>query len=239
VVELRWAGERWVVLAERALWWERRRTLCIADLHLGKGAAFRRAGVPVPEGSTDHDLARLAQLVKEWGARRLVILGDLLHAREGRGAQTMESFAGWRQSHQKLDVLLIRGNHDVRAGDPPLEWKFRTEDEPFADAGDDDIRFAHVPRETGDGHTLCGHIHPAVAMVGAASRARAPCFWFCERLGVLPAFGSFTGMRAVRPAPGDRVLAIGEGEVVEVGGVGARASARRGRKSRNARSRGG
>ena len=46
------AGTRWVLLAGRALLWPERRTLLVADLHLGKGAVFRARGVPVPSGST-------------------------------------------------------------------------------------------------------------------------------------------------------------------------------------------
>jgi len=34
------AGERLVLLAERAAYWERARTLLVADPHFGKAAAF-------------------------------------------------------------------------------------------------------------------------------------------------------------------------------------------------------
>ena len=36
-------------------------------------------------------------------------------------------------------------------------------------------------------------------------------------MAVLPAFGSFTGMGMIRPEVGDRVFAVAEDEVVEVG----------------------
>ena len=47
---------------------------------------------------------------------------------------------------------------------------------------------------------------------------RLPCYWFGTRLGVLPAFGEFTGMMPVRVAPGDRLYAIADDRVLQVPG---------------------
>lgn len=216
MIDVRWGGEDWVALGERALWWPRRRTLCVADVHLGKAAAFRSAGVPVPE-SAPADLARLAALIGRWGAQRLVILGDLLHARSGVTPAVIGAFADWRRTHGMLDVLLARGNHDVNAGEPPAEWRIRVLDGRCADEGDGDVRFCHDPADVPEeaGPTLCGHLHPAVLLNGKSRAVRAACFWFGERVAVLPAFGSFTGARVVRPARGDRVLVVRDGEIAE------------------------
>ena len=69
------AGERMLLLAQRALYWPRERTLFVADVHLGKAAAFRAGGVPVPRGATASDLSRLTALLAGTGARRLVASG--------------------------------------------------------------------------------------------------------------------------------------------------------------------
>ena len=219
-IELHWAGEHWLALAARALWWPRRRTLCVADLHLGKAAAFRDAGVPVPESTTDATLARLADLVERHDATRLVILGDLLHARSGRSPAVIEAVDSWRARHADLDIFLVRGNHDARAGDPPDSWRIRVCDEPCRDEGDAAVCFAHYPEaaacvEAGR-HVLCGHVHPAVLLSSPGRDLRTPCFWFRPRVSVLPAFGSFTGTKVVLPSRGDRVLAVGRGEIAEV-----------------------
>ncbi|HET7427286.1 MAG TPA: DEAD/DEAH box helicase, partial [Gemmatimonadales bacterium] len=57
-VGLRLAGEDLVLLPERALFWPRTATLVVADLHWGKAATFRAAGIPIPTGTTGEDLAR-------------------------------------------------------------------------------------------------------------------------------------------------------------------------------------
>ncbi|MFL5519615.1 MAG: DEAD/DEAH box helicase, partial [Gemmatimonadales bacterium] len=91
------AGEHVALLAERALWWPARRTLVVADVHLGKAATFRAAGIPIPSGSTGDDLARLDRALARTGATALVILGDLFHARVGREAPgTVSQVGGWR-----------------------------------------------------------------------------------------------------------------------------------------------
>ena len=54
-------------------------------------AALKSLGVPVPEATTSQDLARLTRFVQQTRCERLIVLGDLLHARDGRGASTMRA----------------------------------------------------------------------------------------------------------------------------------------------------
>ena len=57
---------------------------------------------------------------------------------------------------------------------------------------------------------LAGHIHPAAVVAGrGGDRLRLPCFHFGPRVGVLPAFGAFTGMLVMPRKVGDRVYVIG------------------------------
>lgn len=207
-------------MADRALCWPRRRTLLVADLHLGKAAAFRAAGVPVPESTTGAMLARLSAIIERFDPARLVILGDLLHARTGRSPEVIGAVDAWRRRHADLDILLVRGNHDERSGDPPPSWRMSVRGEPCHDDGDAAVRFAHHPeaaeRAPRDTHVLCGHLHPAVVLSSPERALRAACFWFRRRVCVLPAFGVFTGTAVVRPSRGDHVLAVGDGAIVDV-----------------------
>jgi hypothetical protein len=43
-----------------------------------------------------------------------------------------------------------------------------------------------------------------------------PCFHFGAAVGVLPAFGGFTGTHVVQPSPGDRVFVVADDLVREV-----------------------
>lgn len=214
-IETEFGGERLVLLPGRAAWWGRERTVFIADTHFGKAAAFRRAGLPVPETVTGADVDALAGLVSGLGAQRLVILGDFFHAPSGRVAVMEGCIGAWREALAGLEVVLVRGNHDVGSGDPPAEWGFVCV-EPGERLGP--FVLAHTPEEAAGfgGAALCGHVHPGVVMKGDTGAARLRCFH--ERGGVmtLPAFGRFTGMGTIYPRAGDGVFVIVDGEVVDV-----------------------
>jgi len=81
-------------------------TLLVADLHLGKAATFRSQGIPVPEGSAQKDLARLALLVAATRARRLIVLGDLFHAKSGCTEHVFAEFTAARERFGGVDVLV-------------------------------------------------------------------------------------------------------------------------------------
>ncbi|HEX7438036.1 MAG TPA: hypothetical protein VF308_15125 [Caldimonas sp.] len=108
----------------------------------------------------------------------------------------------------------MRGNHDDRAGDPPPGLWIETVDEPFGFGG---LALCHHPTPPRAGYVLGGHLHPCLNLGGRAfDRLRLPCFWFGAGVGVLRAFGAFTGMHPIRPQPGDRVFAIADEQVSEV-----------------------
>jgi uncharacterized protein len=207
-------GESLVLLPERALLWERTGTLIVADAHLGKAAAFRAAAIPMPGGTTTEALSRLTLALEKTGARRLLLLGDFFHAKSGRASQTLAAISSWRDRHANLEIVLVRGNHDLGAGDPPSEWGFSCYDEPCLEPP---FVFRHHPAEEREGYVLAGHIHPAVSLSGlGGQREKLPCFLFGERIGLLPAFGGFTGGASVRPRRGDRVFVLAGEDVVPI-----------------------
>lgn len=205
VYETLLCGERVVLHPERALHWPSAGALFVADVHLGKAASFRAGGVPLPRGSTQSDLARLGSLLARTGARRLVVLGDFLHARAGRVAALDASFKAWRATHARVEMVLVRGNHDDRAGDPSPEWGVDVVTEPHLMAP---FIACHVPTTPPTGFALCGHIHPGVFLRGIADAERLPCFVLGRKRAILPAFGSFTGLATVEAAPGERLVAV-------------------------------
>jgi len=200
------AGETVELLAERALYWPRMRALMVADVHLGKAAALRAGGVPVPRGATANDLAQLGALVVRTGAARLVVLGDFLHAAASRVAALDAAFVAWRRAHAGLALTLVRGNHDTRAGDPPPSWQVDVVAEPHGLAP---FVLCHEPTAPRTGYALCGHVHPGVRLAGRAyESARLPCFVLGRRRAVLPAFGRLTGLALVTPVAGETLVAI-------------------------------
>lgn len=186
-IDLLLAGEAMQLYPDRALYWPGRARLLIADLHLGKGGIMRAAGIPVPSGGTEHDLARLDALLRETGASELWVLGDFLH-----GPRHPRVEASWRAllaAHPRCVASVVAGNHD-RALVADSAGIVHLPD----DVRDGPFRFRHYPLEPGDparGHVLCGHLHPVVRLPGLPGRH--PALALHAHQTILPAFSAFTG----------------------------------------------
>jgi len=211
-------GQPLSLLPERAAWHAASRTLFIADLHLGKSASFRAQGLPVPAGTTNDNLDRIADLARLHGAARVVFLGDLLHSRHAQRVPAIAPLHAWRDAHPGLHCVLVRGNHDSHAGDPPPSLRFEIVDEPWPVPGAAGLVACHHPQRVAGAAVLAGHWHPAVTLRGPARDVeRLACF--CRIAGdsddvlVLPAFGAFTGSSPQDPPAGSICWPVGGGRV--------------------------
>ncbi|MET0231179.1 MAG: ligase-associated DNA damage response endonuclease PdeM [Rhodanobacteraceae bacterium] len=188
------AGEQLVALADRALLWPARRRLVIADLHLGKGDAFRHAGIAVPRGGTRHDLDRLSALVTAHDAAALWILGDMLH---GALVDThwRDAWNAFRTRHAPLAIVVVAGNHDRALARAALDVEIETSrriDAPFV--------FSHLRERVANAVSISGHEHPVVHLPSLGGRV--PCFRVADDAIVLPAFSAFTGGHPVAARDG-------------------------------------
>lgn len=201
--------ELWLSAA-KAAYCRAARALFVADVHLGKALSFRALGVPVPGGTTAATLARLSGLLDRSDARTLYVLGDLLHGPAVRDSGVVEQLSRWRLGHPNVRIVLIRGNHDDRAGDPPQRCGIEVVDEGVR-VGAWVLR--HHPGEDQRGYVLCGHVHPCYRISGRADSVRLPAFWLRHRQAILPAFGDFTGGGRLALESGDRVF-VTDGQTV-------------------------
>lgn len=207
------------------------RALCVADLHLGKGATFRARGLPVPRGTSAETLEALSRsLERHPGVETLWILGDLVHSRVGITPELVHVWGEWREAHPGVDVRLVEGNHDAPARRALAQWGLEVVPEGHEVAG---IRLHHHPPAPGDGvgaaPSLAGHLHPRIHLrEGRKQMIKAPCFWLRAGTLILPALGAFVDGARIEPAPGDRVfLPVGD-QVLEVASSRLPSSARRG-----------
>ncbi|MBC7997879.1 MAG: ligase-associated DNA damage response endonuclease PdeM [Leptolyngbya sp.] len=206
-------GEELTLLPQRAIYWESKKTLLVADVHFGKAATFRALNVAVPAGTTEKDLKTLSKMIGETGARKVIFLGDLVHNYRGLTDRVSSLLSAWREFHDDLEITLVRGNHDKKI--PQIEQLLRLNIvaeplivPPFA--------LKHHPEAEKEHYVLCGHTHPAVLLFGKArQKLRLPCFWFAKKVGTLPAFGSFTGCAVIEPEEGEHIFVIAENKVME------------------------
>ncbi|RMH30470.1 MAG: ligase-associated DNA damage response endonuclease PdeM [Planctomycetota bacterium] len=210
-IEIGWHGVRLVMLPDRCVWLPDAGSVLVADMHLGKPASFRAMGVPVPEAVTGRDLHRISALLGITGAKRLIVLGDLIHDAAALQQRTLDAVRAWRGSLGSIEINLVVGNHDRRARTcEPLGVRALGD---RAVVGG--VVLTHEPPRIDQEPTLCGHIHPVVSVGDGPRRVRSACFWFGGMTGILPAFGSFTGGQLVA-CEGAAVFAAGERSVVPV-----------------------
>lgn len=207
------ANEEVELFADRALFWCRERTLFVADPHFGKANTFQKFGVPLRD-DTATELDRLTHLITATGAERIVFLGDFVHSKTGTTDALRKDLTDWMAAHGQLHLTLVKGNHD--RGFHGLE-NARNLDVFNRSATLGPFLCSHEPIESDDQHVLCGHLHPGfVLRERNGPGLRCSCFWLRPRVTVLPAFGSFTGTKPVRPEATDQIVVTGDGIVKRV-----------------------
>jgi DNA ligase-associated metallophosphoesterase len=203
------------LLCQKAIYWDEEKALICADVHLGKGGHFRKAGIAIPRDLAQTDLAVLSDLIHEYKPRKLIFLGDLFHSDMNTD---WDWFSLWREQFPKLEIILIRGNHDVIHDKHydvlNIALHHRLLLAPFL--------MLHHPLNTDDlqqakGYVLCGHIHPGVLLTGRGRQSLTlPCFFFSDRQAILPSFGRFTGRMAMQHLKTDQVFGVLPDKVVRL-----------------------
>ncbi|WP_028295238.1 ligase-associated DNA damage response endonuclease PdeM [Olivibacter sitiensis] len=182
--------EVWL-LPEKALYVPHSRSLVIADLHLGKSAHFRKAGIMMPQGvGNDKDYRRLQVLMDRWQPKRVLFLGDLFHSELNGDWHLFSDFA--TSDMGDIEMILIEGNHDVLHQDLYARAGLKVVPSLLEEV----FIYSHEPlKEVPNGFiNIAGHVHPGCVIRGLGRvHIKLPCFHRAESLLLLPSFGSLTG----------------------------------------------
>jgi len=210
VIEL--YGQKMELLPQKAIYWKERNSLLIADLHLGKSTHFRKHGIAVPNASKNQNWLLLHQLFRLDGLKEVIFLGDLFHSSYNRD---WDVFGELIDLYPTLDFHLVRGNHDILEDKHYQKMGLILHDESWKLGP---FMLSHEPiEERSKGYNLAGHIHPGVRLRGKGRQShRSACFYFGKSGGILPAFGSFTGLHTLELKEGDRVYVIVEDKVIPI-----------------------
>ncbi len=207
------SGQSLLLLSEGALKWKEKNILFIADLHLGKVQHFRKEGLPLPTQAGLASINRLEQLIRDTKPREVIFLGDLFHSDYNsdwiRFKNTIEIFSD-------VQFTLVIGNHDILSNEDYADSILKVVPEPYVL---EPFLLTHHPEEEVPSslYNLCGHIHPAVRLKGKAKQSmRLPCFYFSDHVGVLPAFGTFTGSHTIQAQAGESVYVVADNKVIAV-----------------------
>jgi DNA ligase-associated metallophosphoesterase len=199
------------------------KSLLVADLHLGKDASFRAAGLPVPEGPNQTTFDLLSQAIAATRPEILLLLGDLIHNRDAMTPGLIEQFARWRTNHSNMRCVLVRGNHDRHVKTFPATWQMEEVFEyrlgPFelvhevAAAFSTSLETSGARESQQDNFQIGGHWHPVIHVGRGADRMRLRCFVVGRGHITLPAFGPFKGGLAQRRNPSTTYYPTCDGKI--------------------------
>ena len=194
MVPFSFAGEEWLLSADRALFRPRDAALLVADLHLEKASFFARHGQMLPPYDSRATLERVALAIRRTGARRVFCLGDSFHDDDGPARLEPHAAGMLAALTRAVEWVWITGNHDagaeVAAGGALVDE---------IEVGGVILRHRAQRGETRP--ELSGHYHPKLTVVTRGRRIARPCLVASETRMILPAFGALTGgMNAADPA---------------------------------------
>ena len=199
MVPFSFAGEEWLLSADRALFRPRDSALLVADLHLEKSSFYARHGQMLPPYDSRATLERVALAIRATGARRVFCLGDNFH--DDQGPERLEPHAAGMLAAltRAVEWVWITGNHDsgaeAAAGGALVDE---------IEVGGVILR--HRARRGETRPELSGHYHPKLTVATRGRRIARPCLVASAgetggRRMILPAFGALTGgMDAADPA---------------------------------------
>jgi len=205
--------EELILVKERALFFPKHQLLAISDLHLGKAAHFRKAGIQVPSTLAQNDLQRLSVIIDRYQPQTLLINGDMFHHELN---SDIDEFERWKQNYEQLKFVLVKGNHDRLTNQHYKDLAIEIHEPSYCT---DKFCFIHdaVKCEENQLYPISGHIHPGVTIFGKAKQQlKFPCFFFGKEYAILPAFSAFTGLFAMKPKSEDHIYAITPTKVVKV-----------------------
>lgn len=196
----------------KAIYLPKRDALIVADVHLGKVSHFRKAGIGIPAKAAHADIHSLQNLLAKFPASHIIFLGDLFHSEYNDFVQEFQQF---RVSHPKKIFTLVQGNHDVMEAVIYRDLNIDVVDS--LQYGN--IFLTHeltsVPNE--NVYNIAGHIHPGIKLKGKANQSvKLPCFHFTKSYGILPAFGYFTGLSAIKTSKDALVFGILDHAIIDV-----------------------
>ncbi len=201
-----------VLCPEKVIFLPDRKTLLMADVHLGKASHFRKAGLGIPLDIYKQDLRSLNDLIIKYQPEEIVIMGDLFHSTYNF---EWEEFLDLLSVFKDINFILLKGNHDILLS----KWYKANNLIVKEQMEMNNIILTHEPlNSVPEGrYNLYGHIHPAVRIKGRSKQSlRLPCFIFTEDSGILPAFGRFTGLATLKPNKSSEVYVVSENEVIQL-----------------------
>ncbi len=147
------------------------------------------------------------------GAKRCVVVGDLIHAKAGLSEPIVAMFSEWLKGID-CEIDLVIGNHDRSLQKYlPHEWTLHLHKESYVNPP---FCFCHFPCQKEGYFVWSGHLHPQIAIRGKSDRVVVRCFHIGKEMAILPAFSSFVGGSFVQKGKDTKIYGIANDKIIEL-----------------------
>ncbi len=206
------AGQSIELGSEGSLLWREKELLVAADLHLGRKPLLDAAGHSDSLAAELAVLQRLARIVRESEARKLLILGDFVHGKEAIVAPVIRAVVDWRKTVD-AEVLLVRGSYDHLPAPLLNRWDI----EPVGDVlSVAPLLFCFKPSPEHPQPQICGHLHPCARLSKTADSMKLPCFVVEPGLLLMPSFGAHSYGYEISEKENRVFYVLSDGEVLSI-----------------------
>lgn len=211
--EFQFSDQIFTLLPQKALFWQNKKTIILADLHLGKASHFRKQGLAIPQASSQKDYEVLNSLIAQYQPVTILILGDLFHSDYNA---EWDIFGEFIKKNTPIRFELVMGNHDILPIEKYKEIGLEIVGE-IVENGN--LIFSHHPLKIINAEKLnfSGHIHPGIRLEGIGRQAiTMPCFYRKKTNFILPAFGSLTGLKILKKEQNTSIYGISGSKIFPI-----------------------
>lgn len=179
-------GQLLTLFESGALWWPRRKTLVVSDMHLCKGDRIARLGGSLlpPYDSID-TLRKLQETVDQLRPERVLSLGDSFDDVESSLTMSENAREAVLRVAAGRQLIWVAGNHDPMPVSMPGSY--------VSEYALDGIAFRHISESGCSGPEISGHYHPKASVLLGGRKLRRQCFVLSGQRLMMPAFGTYTG----------------------------------------------
>ncbi|ODS37473.1 MAG: hypothetical protein A7316_09390 [Candidatus Altiarchaeales archaeon WOR_SM1_86-2] len=191
-----------IEIIDLALYIKPKKTLILADLHLGYEEFLRESGCLIPEFQYEKITGHLNEIFAQIEVETVIINGDLKHEFGRISRQEWSEVLDFLDflSGNCEEVILIRGNHDTIAGPIADKKNVGLRNHYFFDDLKVYVSHGHKIPDDRDFHdseiVIIAHDHPAIGLREELRVEKVKCFlcgsWGDKRLIVMPSFNFVT-----------------------------------------------
>lgn len=203
------SNQNFILLPQKAIFWEEKQTLILGDLHFGKATHFRKNGIALRQSIATNDFDKFNALLAAIKPKQVYFLGDLFHSEYN---SEMLDFQEIIKLNSSVKFVLIKGNHDIIKQTHFEKMGIQV----VAEWIEDTFVFTHEPSPKAGFYNIYGHFHPGIRLKGKAKQNLSlPCFYFAKHFAILPAFSDFTGLKILEKRQAEAIYLITDHKVIK------------------------